>query len=117
MERDTTTHRRRRTDGAGAGDGDGDGDAHPGRVTGPHAGRNRYGRVDHYFWRCETCGLEATAPGLRDGCPRCRVDPDEGATPGSVEGGDDGRTAPSGADTGRAGQSGPRSRVGGQSRA
>ena len=42
-------------------------------VTGPHAGYDRYGRVDHYYWRCERCGLESTAARLREGCPRCRV--------------------------------------------
>jgi rubrerythrin len=40
-------------------------------ITGPHTGRDRYGRVDHYFWRCVNCGLETTDPDVRDGCPRC----------------------------------------------
>jgi hypothetical protein len=41
-------------------------------VTGPHAGFDRYGRFDHYYYRCERCGLESTDPALVRGCPRCR---------------------------------------------
>ncbi|MFC6941593.1 hypothetical protein ACFQE8_16725 [Salinirubellus sp. GCM10025818] len=40
-------------------------------VTGPHAGYDRYGRFDHYYYRCERCGLESTDPALVRGCPRC----------------------------------------------
>lgn len=42
-----------------------------GEVTGPHAGYDRYGRLDHYYYRCDRCGLESTDAGLRAGCPRC----------------------------------------------
>ncbi|WP_254543836.1 hypothetical protein [Halomarina pelagica] len=45
-------------------------------VSGPHAGYDRYGRLDHYYWRCERCGLEATDPTLERGCPRCEEGPD-----------------------------------------
>lgn len=41
-------------------------------VTGPHAGFDRYGRFDHYYYRCERCGLESTDHRLRRGCWRCR---------------------------------------------
>jgi SWIM zinc finger len=30
------------------------------RVTGPHRGYDKYGTVDHTYWRCEACGTEAT---------------------------------------------------------
>jgi hypothetical protein len=40
-------------------------------VTGPHAGFDRYGRFDHYYYRCERCGLESTDPALSRGCWRC----------------------------------------------
>jgi hypothetical protein len=40
-------------------------------ITGPHAGYDRYGRLDHYYYRCERCGLEATDPALAKGCWRC----------------------------------------------
>ena len=40
-------------------------------VTGPHAGYDRYGRLDHYYYRCERCGLESTDSTLADGCWRC----------------------------------------------
>lgn len=40
-------------------------------VTGPHAGYDRYGRFDHYYWRCERCGHETTDAGVRHGCPNC----------------------------------------------
>jgi rubrerythrin len=42
-------------------------------VSGPHPGYDRYGRLDHYYYRCERCGHETTNPDLRRGCPRCRV--------------------------------------------
>ena len=41
-------------------------------VTGPHAGLDRYGRLDHRYYRCERCGLESTDPALARGCWRCR---------------------------------------------
>ncbi|WP_254537857.1 hypothetical protein [Halomarina litorea] len=44
------------------------------RVTGPHAGYDRHGRLDHYYWRCERCGLEATDHTLESGCWRCEDD-------------------------------------------
>ena len=40
-------------------------------ITGPHAGYDRFGRLDHVYWRCERCGLESTDGSLRDGCWRC----------------------------------------------
>jgi hypothetical protein len=40
-------------------------------VSGPHAGYDRYGRLDHYYYRCERCGLEATDAALTEGCWRC----------------------------------------------
>jgi rubrerythrin len=40
-------------------------------VTGPYAGYDRYGRFDHYYWRCEACGTETTDASIREGCPRC----------------------------------------------
>ena len=40
-------------------------------VSGPHAGYDRYGRLDHYYYRCERCGLESTDASLADGCWRC----------------------------------------------
>lgn len=55
-------------------------------VTGPHAGDDRDGRFDHYYWRCERCGLESTAARLREGCPRCRP-----RAASSTDGGDAGR--------------------------
>jgi hypothetical protein len=30
------------------------------RISGPHAGVDKYGHVDHHYWRCEDCGVEAT---------------------------------------------------------
>jgi len=44
----------------------------PPTVTGPHAGYDRYGHLDHYYYRCERCGLESTDATLADGCRRCR---------------------------------------------
>lgn len=29
------------------------------RLTGPHPGEDKYGRIDHYYWRCERCGAES----------------------------------------------------------
>ena len=29
------------------------------RITGPHPGVDKYGRIDHYFYRCERCGAES----------------------------------------------------------
>ncbi|MFC5969951.1 hypothetical protein ACFPYI_01270 [Halomarina salina] len=46
------------------------------RITGPHAGYDRYGRLDHYFYRCERCGLESTDASLADGCWRCEAEDD-----------------------------------------
>jgi hypothetical protein len=46
----------------------------PTRVTGPHAGYDRHGHLDHYFWRCERCGLETTDRALTSGCWRCEDD-------------------------------------------
>ncbi|MFC6836060.1 hypothetical protein [Halomarina ordinaria] len=43
-------------------------------VSGPHPGYDRYGRLDHYYWRCERCGLEATDAALERRCPRCGGD-------------------------------------------
>ncbi|MFC7177510.1 hypothetical protein [Halosegnis marinus] len=46
-------------------------------MSGPHPALDRYGRLDHYYWRCSECGLETTrpAPGRatdRDRrCPAC----------------------------------------------
>ena len=73
-----TTRTQERTDSAddatGA-DADGptprtDADARE-RITGPHHGYDRDGRLDHRYWRCEQCGLETTDPHLREGCFRC----------------------------------------------
>lgn len=48
--------------------------ARPTRVSGPHAGYDRHGRLDHYYWRCERCGLETTDRTLETGCWRCEDD-------------------------------------------
>ena len=40
-------------------------------VTGPHAGFDCYGRFDHYYYRCERCGLESTDASITRGCPEC----------------------------------------------
>ena len=29
------------------------------RITGPHPGEDKYGRIDHYYYRCERCGVES----------------------------------------------------------
>ena len=29
------------------------------RITGPHPGEDQYGRIDHYYYRCEHCGAES----------------------------------------------------------
>lgn len=44
-------------------------------VTGPHAGLDRYGHLDHRYYRCERCGLESTDPALVRGCWRCHDAP------------------------------------------
>ncbi|MFC6963457.1 hypothetical protein [Halocatena marina] len=46
------------------------------RITGPHAGYDKYGRLDHYYWRCERCGLEVTTSKLARGCWRCATEDD-----------------------------------------
>ncbi|MWG36000.1 hypothetical protein [Halomarina oriensis] len=53
-------------------DDHGTSDRSPSVVTGPHAGYDRYGHLDHYYYRCERCGLESTDATLVEGCPRCR---------------------------------------------
>lgn len=40
------------------------------RVTGPHKRTCESGEIE-FFWRCENCGLTATDPELRKGCPAC----------------------------------------------
>ena len=47
------------------------------RITGPHVGYDREGNPDHYYWRCERCGLESTDPRIREGCFRCSKSPDD----------------------------------------
>lgn len=47
------------------------------RITGPHAGYDMYGRLDHYYWRCERCGLEATTSKLARGCWLCANDDED----------------------------------------
>jgi rubrerythrin len=42
-------------------------------ITGPFPGYDRYGRLDHYYYRCACCGLEAVGSTMRRGCPRCGV--------------------------------------------
>lgn len=41
------------------------------KTTGPHAALDQYGRLDHYYWLCESCGFESTDAEMRLGCPRC----------------------------------------------
>lgn len=48
-----------------------EGPSGPPRISGPHSGYDRYGRLDHYYYRCERCGLESTDSRLREGCWRC----------------------------------------------
>lgn len=50
-------------------------------VTGPHAAADRYGRLDHYYFRCERCGLETNDAALRAGCWRCGISSSAGASP------------------------------------
>lgn len=40
-------------------------------ITGPHAGYDPDGALDHRYYRCERCGLESTDPRLQAGCFRC----------------------------------------------
>ena len=40
-------------------------------ITGPYVGFNAYGNFDHYYWRCEECGLETTDESIRSGCFGC----------------------------------------------
>ncbi|MFD1512372.1 hypothetical protein [Halomarina rubra] len=61
-----------------AGSGAPDGERPPPRsVTGPHPGYDRYGRLDHYYYRCERCGLESTDAALTERCWRCDDDEEE----------------------------------------
>ncbi|WP_435158828.1 hypothetical protein [Haladaptatus sp. DFWS20] len=30
------------------------------RISGPYTGYDKYGNVDHTYWKCENCGAEAT---------------------------------------------------------
>lgn len=47
-------------------------DDRAGRVTGPHPGFDADGALDHWYYRCERCGLESTDECMqRDGCFRC----------------------------------------------
>ena len=32
---------------------------HSARITGPHPGVDKYGRIDHYYYRCARCGVES----------------------------------------------------------
>lgn len=48
-------------------------------VSGPHVGRDRYGDLDHYYWRCERCGHESVDAALTEGCPECERERHEGA--------------------------------------
>ena len=36
------------------------------RMTGPYPALDQYGRLDHYYWKCASCGLELTNLGHRD---------------------------------------------------
>ncbi|WP_433631267.1 SWIM zinc finger family protein [Halomicrococcus sp. NG-SE-24] len=38
------------------------------RITGPHVGQDKYGNVDHRYWRCEHCGTETTDKRALDAC-------------------------------------------------
>ncbi|WP_433633370.1 hypothetical protein [Halomicrococcus sp. NG-SE-24] len=31
-----------------------------GRITGPHVGQDKYGNIDHRYWRCKHCRTETT---------------------------------------------------------
>lgn len=73
------------------------------RVTGPHAGYDRRGRIDHLYWRCERCGLESTDAALREDCFRCGASGVRGSEtpasrPGRGSGAGDGDAGDTGAD-------------------
>ena len=38
------------------------------RITGPFLGRDKYGRADHEYYRCESCGAEAVRKRDLYGC-------------------------------------------------
>lgn len=38
------------------------------RITGPHPGEDQYGQIDHYFYRCERCGVESVDKADLRGC-------------------------------------------------
>ncbi|WP_458186575.1 hypothetical protein [Haladaptatus sp. NG-WS-4] len=38
------------------------------RISGPHTGYDKYGTVDHNYWKCENCGAEATQKGALTDC-------------------------------------------------
>ncbi|RBI58619.1 hypothetical protein DMJ13_26195 [halophilic archaeon] len=38
------------------------------RITGPHVGQDKYGNIDHRYWRCEHCGAETTDKRALDAC-------------------------------------------------
>ncbi|WP_440008880.1 hypothetical protein [Halomicrococcus sp. SG-WS-1] len=39
-----------------------------GRITGPHVGQDKYGNIDHRYWRCKHCGTETTDKRALDAC-------------------------------------------------
>jgi hypothetical protein len=40
------------------------------RITGPHPGVDKYGRFDHYYWRCTDCGAESVREADLESCCR-----------------------------------------------
>ncbi|GAA0250762.1 hypothetical protein ACFFQF_27120 [Haladaptatus pallidirubidus] len=38
------------------------------RVSGPYTGHDKYGNVDHTYWKCEECGAQATRKGALTDC-------------------------------------------------
>lgn len=46
-------------------------------ITGPHPGYDPDGALDHWYFRCEGCGLESTDERLCEGCWRCGAECEE----------------------------------------
>ena len=40
------------------------------RITGPFAGYDQYGRLDHYYYRCARCGAESVRETDLEACCR-----------------------------------------------
>jgi rubrerythrin len=38
------------------------------RISGPYTGYDKYGNVDHHYWRCERCGAEAIREDALEDC-------------------------------------------------